>query len=156
MYSSHLLRVALVAVSFAMVGCGPQAEVAEKKDSVDHNEHAMPTTYAESVTDLRELLTEIETHLASGELNEVDHMVHDVGDITKGVPKMAESAGFDENKLGEIKAESDRLFATVMKIHEGMDAHSGEAKSFDYSTVKSDVTESLYKLESYVEKKPTE
>ncbi len=154
MSHARMLSIAGIAVVLLVAGC--ESRVVEKPDGDSHVEHAMPTTYAGSAEALRELMNDIETHLASGELDGVDHMLHDVADIAKKVPNMAKQAGFDEATLADIKAASDKLFAASMKIHDGMDAHSGEPKAFDYSTVKSDVDESLGKLESYVEKKPTE
>jgi seryl-tRNA synthetase len=115
----------------------------------DHDEHASaPTTYAEAVTQVESLRTELRESLAKEDIKQADEAVHEVGHVLEKIPDLSKEASLSAEAEEEIKNDVNTLFDQFGKIDELIHAE----KPVDYNEYSEKIDGAIERLRAHVAK----
>ncbi len=116
-------------------------------DGHDHDEHALPTTFAEGVSELKEHYQEIKTAFAQADakkaVEEAHDPLHHVGEILEALPELAKKADLSAEQLETISKSVGTMFDSYGNIDDAVH----DEKSPDYAAVAEKLDEAMAAIE---------
>jgi hypothetical protein len=143
-----------VLVGVALIGCGGSETTASSSSvdqqdheaRVDDHEHAHPESFAGAVTKVEELLADIKTSMAAGDLAKADGPVHEVGHLLEKLLELASTESLSEADQQQVERAVDSLMDSFAALDERV--HGGESKGKSYDEVAAPIEAALSEVRS--------
>ena len=144
---ASFLKLSMVVLAFATVGCEPSSTPTAKEDASasdhDHDaEHKHPETLAEAVAQLTEVSATIKTAFAKDDAEAAHGPLHDVGHLLEQFPELIAKSSLDEAGKAEATAAFESLFKSFGDVDAAMHGEDGKK----YSDVSDAIDASLKTL----------
>jgi hypothetical protein len=108
-----------------MIGVGCQRPATVDSDhGHSHAEHDHAHTYAEAITEIKELRETVQNAFAAGTGADADGSLHEIGHLLEDLPRLARDAGLDRDQVIAVRETSDRVFDAYGELDTAI--HSGE------------------------------
>jgi hypothetical protein len=156
-------RVLGVLTMACLAGCGADDQKKEEiqgsngdavahaeGDQDDHQDPDAPQTYAEGVAALKESYQTIQDAFAAGDAEKAHGPLHEVGDLLTALPKLAQSAGMNQEQVQSVEEASNAMFEAYGQVDSAM--HHGEEP--DYAAVADTLDQHMATLEQLQSDKP--
>jgi len=134
------------------IGCTPPASnntitppVATEELDHMHGDHKHAATYAEAISMIETMNTEISTAFADGKPMAADETVHSIGHTLEDVTSLAKKALMSEEDQNAIGVAVETLLDAFGKVDEKL--HGGEGA--DYSAVADEVNTAMETLKKF-------
>ncbi len=140
-----LVKLAVVMVAVATVGCEPAPAPKQDVSASDHKHeagHEHPATLAAAVKELEEICATIKTAFAKDDAEAAHGPLHDVGHLLEQFPDLIAKSTLDEAGKAEATTAVENIFSSLGAVDEGMHGSGGKK----YSEVSETVDASLKTL----------
>lgn len=140
--------LAIVAMSFALVGCDPMPTKPAPGGHDHAHSHDGPDSYSAAVADIEKYQGVVKTAFENNKIDDAHDALHDIGHAIESIGTLAAKEGFADADLASAKKASESLLDAFGAIDETL--HGGKGKS--YSEVSEQVDGALATLNSLVKK----
>src|SRR5690606_29348493 len=140
----------IAGVSFAVVvGCSNEKPSPPAVEShAEHEEHAMPESFADAVEELKEHAPEIQAAFEADKPQDAHEALHFLGELSVKMVELIDASDLTDEQKTQAKEASEVLFDQDLRLDTEV-LHDG-SKELKYADVSNKIDESLAKLEALV------